>query len=166
MRQKIIGLYSTASWGAMQEASRKKSRSPLGMYRRAVQYKANPRDEAYMKSLFDSQYPGAPFVNVQQDNSWRALAGSADAIVLLYPDSIGFGFSRLEKEVWRLKTGWAEVRVLNGRRRDFLLNRTTLRALRARRWIEQLMLAEFLMTAIFVCVTPLLLMADFLRGRR
>jgi len=119
-----------------------------------------------MKSLFDSQYPGVPFVNVQQDDSWRDLAGGADILVLLYPDAIGLGFTQLEEDVWRLKPGWAEVRVLNGRHRDFLLNRTTLRALRARRWIERLMLMEFLMAAIFVCVTPLLLIVDFVRGRR
>lgn len=119
-----------------------------------------------MKSLFDSQYPESPCVNVQQDDSWRALAGNADIIVLLYPDSIGLGFSRLEDEVWRLKRGWAEVRVVTGRRRDFLLNQATLRALRARRWIERLMLAELLMCVVFVCTTPLFLIADFVMGRR
>lgn len=150
----------------MEEASKQRSRSLLGMYRRAVRYKANPRDEAYMKSLFHSQYSGAQFVNVQHEASWRDLVRDADVLVLLYPDAIGLGFSRLEKDVRRLKLNWAEVRVLNGRRRNFLLNRATLRALHLRRWIERLMLGELLMTAVFVSLTPLLLVADLIKGRR
>ena len=135
------------------------------MFRRAVWYKANPRDEGYMHTLFVEHYPGQTFINVDQNADWQGELRTADKIVLLYPDAIGIGFSRFERRVGKIKSAWAEVRVLNGRRRDFLLNASTLFAVRMRRLIERTMAGEFAFLALFVFVTPVLLIIDWLRGR-
>jgi hypothetical protein len=86
--------------------------------------------------------------------------------VLLYPDAIGLGFGPLERKVVRTRKGGAEVRALNGRRRDFLLDSSTLVALRLRRLIERSMLTELLFIPVFLCLTPLLLLVDWAKGRR
>jgi hypothetical protein len=76
------------------------------------------------------------------------------------------GFAAIESEIARLKKPWAGVRVLNGRRRDFLLTDATRRRLRRRRFLERTMIVEFAVMVAMLLVTPFLIGADFVRGRR
>jgi len=115
-------------------------------YRRALFEKANPRPPAYMRTLFAERYPDGRLEG-------GVPAGDADTIVLLYPDAIGLGFGAIER---RLPRG-ARIVVLNGRRREFPLDRRTRAALRKRRLLERTMLGV---------ATPVLLAADLVRGRR
>jgi hypothetical protein len=136
------------------------------LYRRAVWFKANPRSEEYMRALFLERMPDGIFLNTERDEHWRSHLGSADSIFLLYPDSTGLFFSDLESEVEKHKPEWATMRVLNGRRRAFVLSRAVRRRLRLRRFIERTMLGEALFSAAFLAVTPFFLISDLVRGRR
>jgi hypothetical protein len=119
-----------------------------------------------MLALFAERYPEGTFLNIDQTVDWRKQAEEADKIILLYPDSIGLGFAAIESEITRLKKPWAGVRVLNGRRRDFLLNEATRRRLRWRRFLERTMIVEFSVMVVMLVVTPFLVVADFVRGVR
>lgn len=131
----------------------------LRRYRVMVEYKANPRDEAYLRELFAERYPdgriGTP-----------ADAAAAERVVLLYPDAIGLGWRQVERRIGAAARRDVELRVLNGRRRDFALDRRTRRQLAVRRFAETTLVGEAAMTAAFLAVTPLLLAYDLLRGRR
>ena len=161
MNQSIVGLFHNgwqAEYGGRQ--------SLVGLYRRAVWLKANPRSEAYMRELFAERYPQGRFVNVDEQRDWQAHLALADTVVLLYPDAIGIGFSAIEAMVRKQKKDWATVRVLNGRRRDFVWRRAVTRQLRLRRFLERSMLGEALAIIVFAAVTPFFLVSDLVRGRR
>jgi hypothetical protein len=122
-------------------------------YRRTLLNKANPRSPQYMRDLFAERCPDGVITD--------AVPPGADEIVLLYPDAIGLGFGAVER---RLPSGVA-VRILNGRRREFALDTRTRRALRLRRLLERAMLGEALAVAAAAAVTPVLLLADRVRGK-
>lgn len=128
-------------------------------YRTMVEFKANPRDEAYLRKLFAERYPdgriGAP-----------DEATTADRVVLLYPDAIGIGWAGVERSVRSAAGPGTEVRVLNGRRRDFALDRAARRRLAVRRLLESALVGEAVVTLAFLALTPPLVAWDALRGRR
>ena len=161
MERKVVGLFHNP-WRSDYDPRR----SVAELYRRAVWAKANPRDEAYMRALFAERYPGGVFLNAGGGEDWRPEAAAADTLVLLYPDSTGIGFSELEREASRVSKTWATLRALNGRRRDFVLSRATLRELRRRRLIERTMLGEAAAVLLFAAATPFFVASDLLRGRR
>jgi hypothetical protein len=132
---------------------------PLRRYRTMVEFKANPRDEAYMRRLFAERYPEGTLGTADD-------VGAAKRIVLLFPDAIGVGWTHVERRVTELGGGIVEVRVLNGRRRDFVLDRRTHRRLRLRRLLETTLGAEVIATVLFVVMTPPLLAWDLVQGRR
>jgi hypothetical protein len=164
MNHRIIGLY--LPWQGNLATAPAPARNPVDKYRKALQYKANPRDENYLRSCFSERFPGGEFINIAQNQNWRESVKAADTVVFLYPDAIGLGFGRLEREVGRLKKNWAALRALNGRRRDFLLSSSTLWALRLRRLIERGMLGELIALLLFGCLTPVFLLGDLLRQRQ
>jgi GNAT superfamily N-acetyltransferase len=139
-------------WPARREAR-------VRRYRTMVEFKANPRDEAYMRALFAERYTdgrlGGP-----------ADVSGAQRVVLLYPDAIGVGWGPVERAVIRRAGPGAEVRVLNGRRRDFVLDRRARLGLGLRRLLETALIGEAAASVTFVLVTPVLLARDLLGGRR
>ena len=161
----VVGLYSQP-WEKEFVNKSSSRRTPHALYRRAIWSKANPRNESYMLALFAERYPEGTFLNIDQTVDWRKQVEEADKIILLYPDSIGLGFAVIESEIAPLKKPWAGVRVLNGRRRDFLLNEATRRRLRWRRFLERTMIVEFSVMVVMLAVTPFLVVADFVRGDR
>jgi hypothetical protein len=131
----------------------------LRRYRTMVEFKANPRDEAYMRALFAERYPDGRLGGPDD-------VSGAERIVLLYPDAIGLGWGPVERALLRKAPAGAELRVLNGRRRDFVLDRRFRRRLELRRWLETALVGEAAATVLFVLATPVLLARDVLRGRR
>jgi hypothetical protein len=164
MESRVVGLYHW-SWGPS-PAQQKGRRSPVSLYRYAVWFKANPRSREYMRALFEERYPGGMFLESDDASTWRAAIRSAGIVVLLYPDATGIGWRRVDRETRRLLAPQAVLRVLNGRRRDFALDGATRRALVLRRLLERSMLAELAFIPVFLCTTPVLLLNDWLRGRR
>lgn len=161
MERKVVGIFHNP-WRADYDPRR----SLAELYRRAVWLKANPRDEAYMRALFAERYPRAEFVDADADPRWVERLRDADTVVLLYPDSTGLHFSPLESAIGKNKKLWATVRVLNGRRRDFVLSRHARRQLRRRRFVERAMLGEVGAILAFAALTPVFVAVDLLRGRR
>jgi hypothetical protein len=119
-----------------------------------------------MKKLFFSHWPNGDYVNPDKDSNWERRIPLAERVILLYPDAIGLGFRSIENQVFRLKKTWAYVYVINGRRREFPLNKSVLRQLRLRRFLERWMIGEIVATFLFVGVTPVLLIVDWARGCR
>jgi hypothetical protein len=124
-----------------------------------------PRDESYMRQLFAKHYPQGKFVNADKEETWRQLLKDADAVVLLYPDAIGFGFSKLERETRKLKSPLAALRFLNGRTRTMLLSRTVRRQLALRRLIIRFFVFELLTVIPFFAATLWFACVDVVRGR-
>ena len=164
MSAKIVGLYRDQE---NRELARYRAgaRNPVELYRKTVWYKVHPRNFEYMRALFQQRYPDGTLVCIDEGTYWLSSISDADVIVLLYADPIGLGFSDVERLLDRRKLPWAAVRILNGRRRDFVLNRDTLWALRMRRLIARMMLGEMVFFVIFLFVTPWLLVRDLLGGR-
>jgi hypothetical protein len=134
-------------------------------FRKSIHSRANPRDAEYMRALCKERWGDAAIIEADKPGAPESIQG-ADIIVILYPDAIGQGFANLESEIARHKSKSAEIRVLNGRRRDFPLSPSTLRGLRLRRFLERTMLAEWLFLVLFLFITPVLLLLDWARGRR
>lgn len=164
MQHRIVGLFAYP-WDPTFTVHRGPFRHPGYLYRWALWYKANPRDQETMRAYFAEAFPHGEFVEVDAAGAWKAVVAGADTVVLLYPDALGLGFRALEREVWSLKKTWASVRVLNGRRRFFLLDGPSRRALALRRAAEWSMVGEWFALAGFVVVTPLMLAWDWIRGR-
>ncbi len=68
-----------------------------------------------------------------------------DALVLLYPDAIGLGWGRIERALKPL--GVPIVLVVNGRKRTFILDKSSRLALKWRRFLEYIWLVEILLAA-------------------
>jgi hypothetical protein len=149
-------------WGEDYGVERARPRSARRLYRRALAYKANPRDHRYMEALFREHHPDGELVDAA-DAGWREAVRGAD-VVLLFPDANGLGFGLLERELGSL--GGPTPAVLNGRRRRFALNPRTVAALRLRRALERSMVVDALLLAALALATPALLITDLLRGRR
>jgi hypothetical protein len=164
MKHRVVGLFSRP-WREDLTVSAPPARNPLKMYHWAVWYKANPRGEGYLRALFKGHYPEGEFINIENENDWNATVVQADEVVLLYPDAIGLGFTRLEREVKRQLKPWAGLRVINGRRRNFRLGASTLLGLRLRRIVERAMLGEVLAILVFLLATPVLVVKDWWGGR-
>lgn len=165
METKIIGIY----WSPWDQWNRENSDQFFGLLARIRQHRfamLRPRTREYMKNLFEKKYPTGSFLEVGNNTSWTDQVSDADSIVLLYPDPIGYGFNKIEKQILQLKDSRCALRALTGRRREILLNPRTRNALSFRRLIRQLMIVEILLSTLFVLVTPFLVVFDQLRGRK
>jgi hypothetical protein len=160
MSNKTIGIFSYP-WKDSYNA-----RNPCELFAKTVWYKANPRNEDYMKALFLQGYPNGEFVNADSATDLAGIIRQAQAIVFLYPDSTGLGFERIETLVAQNAGKGIPVLVLNGRRRKFLLDRRARKDLRWRRLIEKFMLGEVIITVFFLAATPFLFLYDLIRGRK
>lgn len=158
-----LGLFVNPWPGGIE--SKKRSKNPTWLYRYAVWFKANPRSEQYMLELFGERYPDGHFLTLREPG-WTDMVAQADEVVLIYPDSTGLYCDRVEREVLRRKKPEAALRILNGRRRLFLLRPQVLRELKLRRFLERTMLLEFACNVLFLAATPFLALYDWFRGRR
>lgn len=138
---------------------------PWRLWRKAIWFRANPRDIDYMRALLADEFPGARFLDTDAVPDWPGAAAEADEIVFVYPDSIGLGFFALEDRAMRAAPA-ARLMALNGRRRQFPLDVASLQSLRLRRFLEWTMILEFGFGAAILAATPFLIAFDFVRGRR
>jgi hypothetical protein len=163
MSAKIVALFHDP-WKGLADAP-VDWRRPGRLWRKAQWFKANPRTASYMQDRLGELWPEARFIDTDAEADWdRALDGAAQ-VILLYPDAIGISFNRVERIV-RARANHAVLQVVNGRRRVFLLDDATARALRLRRFFEGTMLLEAIMGLVLLVATPVLLAIDLVRGRR
>lgn len=164
MSSSVVGLYLSPLDEPLAQREGRAAQA-IGMYRWAVHFKANPRPLEYMASLLSEHWPDADLIDVQ-DAGWRARIAGARTVVLLYPDAIGLGFGHFERDLLRAIPADAEVQVLNGRRRRFVLDARTQRSLRLRRFLERSMVVELAATPVLVLGGIALAGYDRVRGRR
>ncbi len=134
------------------------------LYRQVIWYKARPRREKYMRQLFREKFPEGTFIHVKKGTDIYHAIRRATTIILLYPDANGLGFNWLEWLILGNKQPFTNVKVLNGRRRLFVLSHAVYLQLMLRRFMERTMLAELLTIIPFVIISPVLLLYD--RWRR
>jgi hypothetical protein len=137
-----------------------------GKFARACIEKRYPRNADYLRGLAARRLdPSCRLVEVPEALEPQLLR-SADEIVLLWPDGNGYGWSPVERVVFRHKAPLAQVSVLNGRGRRFKLTPRVLASYRLRRTLERFWVAEFAFTVAFLALSPLLVGWDMIRGHR
>jgi len=164
MQPKIIGLYYDPNSDTPLKKTTSIFQKILRKYHTAIQWRSNPRPEDYMRLLFESQCEGSEFISLKTSSDTPDLK-DYDQVILLYPDSIGLGFSKLEKHCLTNTSNGTDIMALNGRKRLFKLDTKTLYRLRFKRFIERSLLPELLFMAVFIIITPFLWAIDSLRGR-
>lgn len=107
---------------------------PEKLYR-AVCNRSNPRSKDYMLALLHENFPTAKLIDQDQ-------ISSPGNIILLYPDSIGLGWKKVE----RLLKNQTNITVLNGRRRVFNLTSSIRKKLLLHRFFEITFIPEILLT--------------------
>ena len=135
-----------------------------------LENRRNPRNLAYMKHLTQRVFP-----DFDQDRwvviedgcnlprmDWRVV----EDIVLLWPDGNGTGWTAIERELFRQKLPSAQVNILNGRGRLFVLNRTEWFGFRWKRLLEKSLVFELVFALVFIFITPWLVIWDLMRGKR
>ncbi|HCU07006.1 MAG TPA: glycine/betaine ABC transporter permease [Holosporales bacterium] len=127
---------------------------PVKLYRVVCQ-RSNPRSKEYMITLLQEKFPGAELAD---SNQLDHLHGK---IILLYTDAIGLGFRTIEK---KLKTQKLNIRVLNGRKRDFELTSCVHRRLLIHRFLEITFLPEILLTPFVLLYGFFLALNDKVKG--
>lgn len=134
------------------------SRSPFSRLKYARIFKSNPRSADYMTSLFLEKFPGGQIAT----RSHKSISTDY-SIILLYQDSIGVGWSRIDLKY--LFSGNSRLYVLNGRGRLFPLTFSTFARLLLKRSFERSMIFELLTLFVATLVLPLLVFFDWTRGR-
>lgn len=166
MTKATIGLWFDRWAQSRFEGERLRTGSFLRLFRKAIWFKANPRDRDYMKALFSERFPEGQFIEIYDTDDCAPLVKQADTVVLLYPDSIGIGFFTVERSIRQALAPQSEVVVLNGRRRQFRLSGMHHRQLLLRRFLEKTMLGEMIIVLLFCIITPVFLATDLFAGRR
>lgn len=108
---------------------------PRKLYRVVCQ-RSNPRSKEYMQNLLYENFPDIELVDFKH-------LSSSTKIILLYPDSIGLGWKKIET---RLQAQAKEITVLNGRKRIFKLSFSVHKKLLLRRFLELTFLPEMFFT--------------------
>ncbi|HPA45993.1 MAG TPA: hypothetical protein PK395_09540 [bacterium] len=135
-----------------------------------LELRRNPRSQEYMIDLVRGTYGECPpdqlFVIENPRHLPEIHWDTVEEIVLLWPDANGTSWTPLERKILHLKSELTKVVVLNGRRRWFVLNRMTWYGFRLRRLLEKTFICELGFLAVFLCVSPVLVLTDLLRRRR
>ena len=144
-----------------------KSKNLNNIYHKGVHYKANPRDQEYMKTLVASCRPDVDFYVVEQAEDLHALKWDEyHDVVVAYPDAIGLGYLWIERFIQENVDPVKNITVMNGRRREIPFNRNNLTSLRLRRFLEKTLLGEIAFTLYFIAATPFFLVWDILHGKK
>jgi hypothetical protein len=133
-------------------------------------FRRHPRDAAYMRDLVRHAHGEEYAGRIRQINGADAIdegmLRSLRAIVLLWRDGNGTGWSPIERRVFRNVSGSARVLVLNGRRRQFELTPRARRAYLVRRALGKSFVVEAAFLVGFLVTSPFLLLWDQARGHR
>lgn len=111
--------------------------------KRVICNRSNPRSKDYMNSLLKEKFPDVEIIGINNINNTE----NVEKIILLYPDSIGLGWSNLEKEIIK---NYNVIEVLNGRKRHFKLSKEVRIELLFKRFLEITFLPEILFTPVLI----------------
>ncbi len=150
--------------------------------RRLLEYRANPRSVEYMLDRaeeFKTQYATNAITDVlverdasvpEKHRTWIRqvqVAGSRlsgyDAVIFLYPDAIGLGWDATEQSLRQLNT--RQYLVINGRRRIFVWDDASRRALAWRRLLYRVSFLELLFAPVMFIAASWFALSDALTRR-
>lgn len=117
--------------------------------------RSNPRTQAYMLNLLKTRHPDFILTEVNK-------IPTDSEILLLYPDSIGMGWKAIEN-VCSSKS--KNLKVLNGRGREFNLDDSTRLKLLWKRFLEKTFIPEIFFAPILILTGLILGITDKLTGR-
>lgn len=117
--------------------------------------RSNPRSKEYMLSLLHEKFPEAEIL-VSKAPEEKNL------IILLYPDAIGLGWGKIERQY---KRRFKNITVLNGRGRIFTLDASTYTSLKVKRFLEITFLPELILTPFLFMIGVALALKDKISGR-
>jgi len=132
---------------------------------KASNYKRNPRNLAYTRALV-TQTLGEGCLIVKARHLSESRLKDADEIVLLWPDSNGYGWFGVERRILAWKKKHSKIMILNGRRRCFNLSRSLWIMYLLRRFMERFWIGEIIFSLFFLCISPFLMLWDFIRGKQ
>ncbi len=128
-------------------------------------FRQNSRSREYMAAAAAVEYPEFAVSQHIGPKDIATLDWSlVSRVVLLWPDSSGLGWRPIEQKVRTTLGTQTELVVLNGRRRKFAL--ASAKQLYLRRFLEKSFLPDLLLTMGFFVLSPVLLAADLVRGRK
>lgn len=127
----------------------------------------NPRSESYMRELASTELGQDAIVSHWPDVTKQDYS-CAEEIIMLWPDGNGYGWFSVERQLISVaQQRGIPLRVLNGRRRSFLVGGlASLVPFWVRRNMERFWIGEVAFLALFIVATPIMLFWDLSRGRR
>jgi hypothetical protein len=141
----------------------------------ASHVRRDPRNRSYIETLVQERTKGNTMQWLELPRQWwqgesaqklEEACGTAEEIWLLWPDGNGYGWSKVERSVWKSKRPKVKLVVLNGRRRFFELTPKIRRMYQLRRILERLWVGEVGFTLVLLLIAPFLVGWDFARGRQ
>lgn len=108
-----------------------------------------------------TQYDEGDLLNQLQN---MVLSRTYDEVYLFYPDALGLGWFNIERVL--LKSTSAKIIIINGRKRMFELNKSSIKKLTTHRFIERSWIPETLLIMVLIPLSLLLFMLDFLKGKQ
>jgi hypothetical protein len=131
-----------------------------------LEYRRNLRVRQYMEDAaahaFEEFHRSSVIHSDQiKEMDWKHI----DKVVLLWSDANGLGWFPIETLLLRFISPNTRVMVLNGRRRILEFRESRARVF-TKRILEKTFAIDLLLSAAFFFVTPFLVAADTLRGRR
>jgi hypothetical protein len=166
----ILGIFYDGGSYPVLEAWSQGGATPLSSVIRKLaaltNFQRNPRSMEYMEMLLRANWPGRiRLVQIKTDRRVPALnLADYSRVVLLWPDSNGMGWRKIERQLSGIQHG--SIVVLNGRNRTFEFYGPTFRKLRMRRLIEKSHVDKIIFCVALAILTPSIWFVDFLRGRR
>lgn len=144
-----------------------KDKNLKNIYNKGVHFKSNPRTFEYMKDLAEEKLDNCEIINLKDPSELKNIDfDQYNEIVLLYPDSTGLGWQKIEAFMLNHVNEMKNIYMINGRRRKIVFNKVNLLSLRFRRFLERSLFGEILFTLFFIVVTPVLLIKDLINGKK
>lgn len=140
-------------------------RSVEYMLDRATEFKAQSAPGAVADVLVEGEtlMPEKHYAWIRQIQTVLVDLSGYDTVVLLYPDAIGLGWDTLERTVGDLHA--QQCIVINGRRRIFIWDHASRRALAWRRLLYRFSFLEGLFAALLFVASVWFAVADLCAGR-
>ncbi len=137
------------------------------IYNKGVHFKSNPRSLEYMEDLATKKFEDIEIKNILNEDELNNIdLDKYSEIVLLYPDAIGLGWSKIDNYISKNFNQMKKITILNGRRRVIVFNSNNLFGLRFKRFLEKALIVETIFTIYFVVSTPFLIIKDLLHGKK
>jgi hypothetical protein len=139
----------------------------FSLFSKIENFKRNPRNLEYMKNLankkFDNNYELIDGYKLSKNDLIKI--SQTNKIVLLWENSNGYHWFNIERKIFSLKNKDAKIMILNGRKRYFELNKQTWFRYLFVRNFERFWVGEILFTILFIIISPIIVIWDFIKKK-